>query len=231
MGSVGSRLEGVKLATKLTQVVTSALKDKRITYREAAKLTAAATWDAPKARLTKADAAALKKVASLPDNSFVDKKAPTYVKAQRDEIRDYAESIKALQRVRLEVESKVPGIQVGLKNDLAVVDLDELGYQHELILEVKMPGKKAEADGTLAFQYGTFKVSVEVKKGQSRESIMGRIESRLLRQQEAMTVGESTETSREFLLHRFRPLTAEERKQRDDLIAAHDAMLWGGPDE
>jgi len=219
------------LATKLTQVVPSALKDKRITYPEAAKMTAAVTWDAPNARLTPRDAAALKKVASLPDSTFVDKKQPSYVKAQRDELRDYAESIRALQRVRLDVQSKVPGIQVGLKKDLAVVDLDELGYQHELILEVKMPGKKAEADGTLAFQYGNFKVSIDVKKGQSRESIMGRIESRLLRQQEAMTGGEVTETSREFLLHRFRPLTAEERKQRDDLIAAHDAMLWGAPEE
>lgn len=216
------------MSTKLSRVVASALKDKRITYPEAAKLTAAATWDAPKARLSKADAAALKKVASLPDAMFVDKKQPSYVKAQRDEIRDYADSIRALQKVRLEVQSKVPGISVGIKGDLAVVDLDELGYQHELILEVKMPAKKAEADGTLAFQYGTFKVSIDVKKGQTRDSIMARLESRLLRQQEAMTGGEATESTREFLLHRFRPLTAEERQQRDALIAANDAMLWGG---
>lgn len=219
------------MTTKLTQLVPSVLKDKRLDYRDTAKLTAAATWAAPKARLTKADAAALKKVASLPDSLFVDKKAPSYVKAQRDEIRDYAESIKALQRVRLEVQSKVPGISVGLKNDLAVVDLDELGYQHELILEVKMPGKKAEADGTLAFRYGNFTVSVDVKKGQSRESIMGRIEAKLERQQEALRGGEATETSREFLLHRFRPLTPAEQKQRNDLIAASDAMLWGAPEE
>jgi hypothetical protein len=33
--------------------------------------------------------------------------------------------------------------------------------------------------------------------------------------------GERTETSREFLLHRFRPLTEEEQKRRDALIAAH----------
>src|SRR5262245_39684762 len=105
-------------------------------------MTAAATWDAPNARLSKADAAALKRVASLPDTFCVDKKQPSYIKAQRDELRDYAESIKALQRVRLEVQSKVPGISVGLKNDLAVVDLNERGYQHELILEVKMPAKK-----------------------------------------------------------------------------------------
>jgi hypothetical protein len=94
-----------------------------------------------------------------------------------------------------------------------------------------MPGKKAEADGKLEFQYGNFKVSIDVKKGQTRESIMNRLESRLLRQQEAMSGGEKTETTREFLLHRFRPLTDQERKQRDDLIAAHDAMLWGGSNE
>ena len=219
------------MATKLTQVVPSVLKDKRIDYPDSAKVTAAVTWDAPNSRLTKADAAMLKKVASLPDSIFVDKKQPSYVKAQRDEIREYAESIKALQRVRLEVQSKVPGISVELKNDLAVVDLDELGYQHELILEVKIPAKKAEADGTVAFKYGNFSISVDVKKGQSRESIMNRIESRLLRQQEAMTGGKSTETSREFLLHRFRPLTDAEKKAREDLIAAHDSMLWGAPEE
>ncbi len=219
------------MATKLTRVVPSALKDKRIDYPDAAKLTAAVTWDAPNGRLTKADAAVLKKVASLPDSIFVDKKQPSYVKAQRDELREYAESIKALQRVRLDVQSKVPGITVQLKNDLAVVDLDDRGYQHELILEVKMPAKKAEADGTLAFQYGNFTVAIDVKKGQSRESIMGRIEARLERQQENLRPGASTEDSREFLLHRFRPLTAEEKKARDERIARQDAMLWGAPEE
>jgi hypothetical protein len=207
------------------------LKNKRVDYPQTAKVTAAATWAAPNARISKAFATLLKRLAAMPDSAFVDRKQPSYVRAQRDEIRDYAESIKALQRVRLEVQSKVPGIHVGLKEDLAVVDLDELGYQHELILEVKMPGKKAEADGTLSFQYGNFTVSIDVKKGQTRESIMSRLEGRLQRQQEALTKGASTETSREFLLHRFRPLTAEERKQRDDLIAAHDARLWGAPKE
>jgi hypothetical protein len=65
------------LATKLTRVVPSALRDKRIDYPDAAKLTAAVTWDAPNGRLTKADAAVLKKVASLPDSIFVDKKQPS----------------------------------------------------------------------------------------------------------------------------------------------------------
>ncbi len=217
------------MATKLTQVVRST--SEKINYPKAAKMTAAVTWDAPNARLTPRDAAALKKVASLPDSSFSDKKLPSYVKAQRDELRDYAESIKALQRVRLDVQSKVPGIHVDLKKDLAVVDLDELGYHHELILEVKMPGKKAEADGTLQFQYGGFNVSIDVKKGQSRESILARLEARLERQQESKVVGERSETSREFLLRRLRPLTPDERKQRNDLIAAHDAGLWGSPVE
>ena len=221
------------MATKLTQVAPSVLKSEntRIDYPVAAKVTAAVTWDAPGNRLTRADVALLKKVASLPDSIFVDRKQPTYVKAQRDEIREYAESIKALQRVKVEVQSKVPGITVELKNDLAVVDLDELGFKHELILEMSMPGKKAEADGTIAFRYGHFEVSVEVKKGQGRESIMGRVEAKLRRQQDAKVLGGSSETSREFLLHRFRPMTEAEKKARENLIAAHDVVLWGAADE
>jgi hypothetical protein len=193
------------LSTKLTRAVTSALKDKRVDYPEAAKVTAAATWDAPNNRITPADAAALKRLAAKPDSTFVDRKAPTYVRAQRDEIREYAETIKALQKVRLEVHSEVPGIAVGLKRDLAVVDREELGYQHELILEVKMPGDRAEADGKLEFGYGDFQVSLDVKKGQTRESIMSRIGARLGRQQDELKTGEATETSREFFLHPFAP--------------------------
>jgi hypothetical protein len=216
------------LAKKLTQVVPSAdaLRHQRIDTQTATTITAALTWAAPNRRLSRADAAVAKKVAALPDSSFVDRQKPSYVRSLRDELREYAEGIATLQRVKLYIASKVPGITVSLKRDIAVVDLDEHGYHHELILEVKMPSNKADHDGTLAFTYGTFEVSIEVKRGQSRDSIMSRIEARLQRQQERLFPGQVTDTSREFLLHRFRPLTAGERKQRDDLISARETLLW-----
>jgi hypothetical protein len=191
------------MPTKLTRVVAEALKDRTIDYREASKMTAAVTYDAPGGRITKADAAALKKIASLPDSTFVDKRAPAYVKSQLAELRDYAASIEALSVVKLQVSSKVPGISLTLKRDFAVVNLDERGYQHELILEVKMPSKRAEADGRLHFAYGVFEVSIDVKKGQSRESVMRKIEERLEKQQKALSINDESKDTRQFLLHRF----------------------------
>jgi hypothetical protein len=209
----------VNLSTKLTQVVSQASKGKPVSTPLVAAAAAEVTFNAPDWRVSPRAAAKVKKLAAMPDSTFVDKKQPSYVRTLRDEVREYAEVMKALQKVRLDVQSKVPGLSVELKDDLAVVYLDERGYEHERILEVKMSTPKAEADGTLAFQYGDFHVSVDVKKGQTRESILDRLQARIEKQQGKLPEGGAcTETSRELLLHRFRPMTEDEQKRRDHAL-------------
>src|SRR3954453_16892624 len=148
----------VNLSTKLTQVVSQASRAKPVSAPRGAAAAAEVSFNAPDWRVSPRAAAKVKKLAAMPDSTFVDKKQPSYVRTLRDEVREYAEVMKALQKVRLDVQSKGPGLSVELKDDLAVVYLDERGYEHEPILEVKKPTPKAEADGTLAFQYGDFHV-------------------------------------------------------------------------
>lgn len=217
-------------SVKLQKVITTALKDGKITSNEASKISAGITWDNKAGKLSPTDVKLLQKVASLPDSKFVDKKQPEAIKSQREELRDYASSLKDMQGVKFQVKSSVPGIEVKMARDFAIIDLDSFGYQHERILEVTMKDAKAKADGKVGFEYGKYKVSVEVKKGQSRESVVGRIESALLRQQEAMQTSYDEGTTR-FMLHRFKPLTPTERKERLEWMSRMDAMLYGGPDE
>jgi hypothetical protein len=215
---------------KLRKVITTALKDGKITSSEASRISAGITWDNKAGKLSPGDVKLLQKVASLPDSKFIDKKQPEAIKSQREELREYASSLKDMQGVRFAVKSAVAGIEVKLAKDFAIIDLDSFGYQHERILEVTMKDPKAKADGKVSFEYGKYKVLVEVKKGQSRESVVGRIESALLRQQEAMQAT-SDDTTTRFMLHRFRPLTSSERKERLEWMGRMDALLYGGPDE
>lgn len=213
-------------SVKLKKAVTTALKDGKVTSAEASRITGAVTYANERGKLSPADVKLLQKVASLPESAFEDRKHPDAVKSQRTELREYAETIQSMQGVSFEVRSAVPGIEVKLSKDFAIADLDSFGYQHERILEVTMKDDKAKADGTVAFSYGAFKVSVEVKKGQSRDTVVGRIESALLRQQEAMSVegaglGEASSTVR-FMLHRFKPLTAAERRERVEWMGRFD---------
>ena len=217
---------------KLRKVVTTALKDGKINSTEASKIAGAITYANDKGKLTPSDVKLLQKVASLPDSKFEDPKNASAVKSQRDELRDYANSLKDMQAVHFAVKSAVPGIEVKMARDFAIVDLESFGYQHERILEVTVKDEKVKADGHVSFEYGAYKVNVEVKKGQSREAVVNRIESALLRQQDAMTVqpGDGKDTTR-FLIHRFKPLTPSERKERLEWMNRMDATLYGGPDE
>jgi hypothetical protein len=167
----------------------------------------------------------LQKVASLPDSKFVDKKNPDAVKSARDELRGYADGLKEMQSVKFAVKSSVPGIEVKMSKDFAVVDLDTFGYQHEMMLQVTMKDDKAKASGHVTFEYGKFKVNVEVKKGQDRETVVGRIESALLNQQDAMNVSYPDKNgTTTFNLHRYKPLTAAERKERLEWMSRFDGI-------
>lgn len=219
-------------SVKLKKAITTALKDGKINYTEATKITGAITYANEAGKLSASDVKLLQKVASLPDSRFEDKKRPDFVKSQRDELRDYASSIKQMQDVKFSVKSQPAGVEVKLAHDFAIVDLDSFGFQHERILEVTMKDAKAKADGHLSFEYGSYKVNVEVKKGQSRESVVGRVESALLRQQEAMQTNATDDgATTRFMLHRFKPLTASERKERLEWMNRMDATLFGdGPE-
>jgi hypothetical protein len=219
-------------SVKLRKVVTTALKDGKINSTEASKISGAITYDNKAGKLSPADVKLLQKVASLPDTRFEDKKRPDAIKSQRDELREYASSLKDMQGVKFAVKSSVPGIEVKMSKDFAVVDLESFGYQHEKMLQVTMKDEKARASGHVTFEYGKYKVNVEVKKGQDRDTVVGRIESALLRQQEAMTVSYPDKNgTTTFNLHRFKPLTAAERKERLEWMSRMDAMLFGGPGE
>ena len=218
--------------SKVKTAVTTALKDGKINSREASKISDAITWDNKTGKLTPGDVKLLQKVASLPDSKFEDRKNKDAIRSQRDELRDYASGLTQMQGVHFKVKSQVPGIEVKMAREFAIVDLESFGYQHERILEVTMKDPKAKADGRVTFEYGKYKVNVEVKKGQSRDTVVGRIESALLRQQEALTTSWPDENgTTRFNLHRFKPLTAAERKERLEWMARMDAMLFGGPDE
>jgi hypothetical protein len=210
---------------KLQKAVTTALKDGKITTNEASKISGAITYDNKAKVLTPADVKLLQKVASLPDSKFVDGKNPDAVKSARDELRDYASSLKEMQGVKFTSKSSVPGIEVKMSKDFAVVDLESFGYQHEMMLQVTMKDDKAKAGGHVTFEYGKYKVNVEVKKGQDRETVIGRIESALLRQQDAMNVSyPDKHGTTTFNLHRFKPLTAAERKERLEWMSRFDGI-------
>src|SRR4051812_5908 len=98
----------VNLSTKLTQVVSQASKGKPVSTPLVAAAAAEVTFNAPASRVSPRAAAKVMKLAGMPDSTFVDKKQPTYVRTLRDEMREYAEVMKALQKVRLDVQSKVP---------------------------------------------------------------------------------------------------------------------------
>jgi hypothetical protein len=210
----------------LKDTVSAALKDKRVSANEARRIADAVTWDARENRVSATDVKLLQKVASLPDTAFEDRRAPHSVRAARDDIREYAAAFRELQAVPFEVTAKVPGVEVKLSRDLAVVDFDDFGTQHERIIEVTMKDAKAKADGRLGFAYGGFKVSVDVKAGTPREKVLERIEAALQKQQESMSSDvKQGGAVTQFLVHRFEPLTAAERRERDEALRLVDDVV------
>jgi len=169
-------------------------------------------------KITKTEAKALDKIAKLPDSRF-EKYANGALVNSVDELRGSAEWSKDLLGCKLDVKSTVPGLGVTFDKHVSV-ETSEYGNSYHRFLNLQMKGKQAGKDGTLAFEYGGFKVSVKIKKGQSAQSIFGAVERRVLAQQNgAMSVRGGYDSDRVlnpstgFGIHRTSPMTPLERLQ------------------
>jgi len=169
-------------------------------------------------KITKTEAKALDQVAKLPDNRF-EKYSNGELVSAVDNLRSSAEWAKELLDCPLSVKSTVPGLSVSFDRHVSVEDSD-YGNLYHRFLNVQMKGKQASQDGTLAFEYGGYKVSVKIKKGQSAENIFGRVERCVMPQQNgAMTVRGGYDSDRVlnpsigFGIHRTAPMTPIERLQ------------------
>ncbi len=182
------------MSTTLTTQVNALVKMPKITDAAANRLIQTVNKDE---KVTRTEAKALGKIAALPDDRWVNQADNDVWRDTITEVRDYADTANKLFDMHFKVTSSVPGVDVKLGGTLKVVNEDvfnDMGQavsshdEYQRTLGVTITGNKLVKDGTLSFEYGKFKVNVEVKKGMSRETLFNRIESKLLRQQGALSV-------------------------------------------
>jgi hypothetical protein len=217
------------MPVSISQKATTLSHKSMIKSKDASDLVAIAEKDE---KITKAEATALDKIAKLPDSRF-EKYSNGELVNSVDELRGSAEWSKELLGCKLDVKSTVPGLSVAFDKHVSV-ETSDYGNNYHRFLNLQMKGKKATRDGTLAFEYGGYKVSVKIKKGQSAESIFNAVERRVLAQQNgAMSIRGGYGSDRVlnpsigFGIHRTSPMTPLERLQFErrmleaDLIEAN----------
>lgn len=180
-------------------------------------------------KITRTEANALGKIAKLPDSRF-EKYSNGAIPSSVDELRGSAEWSKDLLGCKLDVKSTVPGLSMSFDKHVSV-ETSDYGNSYHRFLNLQMKGKKAGKDGTLAFEYGGYKVSVKVKKGQSAASIFGAVERRVLAQQNgAMSIRGGYDSDRVlnpsigFGIHRTSPMTPVERLQFEKRMLEADLI-------
>lgn len=200
------------MATTIQQRANTLAHKTTIKGREAGSLVSMAEKDE---KITKVEANALSKVAKLKNDKF--EKVEGKVASGVEDLRWTAERSQKLLDTPLDVKSTVPGLSVRFDKHVSV-DADEYGTSYHRFLNLEMKGKTASKDGTLSFEYGDFKVSVPVKKGQKAESIFNAVERKVLAQQNgAMSVRGGFDSDRVmnpsvgFGIHRTAPMTKVER--------------------
>ena len=133
-------------------------------------------------KITPVEAKALSKVAALKDDRFV-KGTSGEVSGAVDDIRSVAATAKELLDAKVVVHSTVPNLKIAFEKAVNVTPDDGYGASYERFLNLTMKGNTASKDGSVSFEYGDFKVTVPVKKGEKAQTIFNAIESKVLAQQ------------------------------------------------
>lgn len=206
----------------IREKATTLTHKKLIKGGDAARLMSMAEKDE---KITRTEVNAMARVAKLPDDRF--EKTGAGVHGSVEELRGSADWAKDLLDAKLEVKSSVSGLTVSFDKHVTVEPDDGYGASYHRFLNVQLKGKTAAQSGKLSFEYGDFKVTVPIKKGQSAESIFNAVESRVLQQQNgAMSIrggldgGKVLNASIGFGIHRTAPMTPLERVQHER------NMLW-----
>ncbi|MBI5494926.1 MAG: hypothetical protein HY904_07840 [Deltaproteobacteria bacterium] len=224
----------ITMATTIQQRASALANKTHIKGRDAAGLVSMAEKDE---KITRVEARAMDKVGRLKNDRF--EKSGAEVHSSVDELRGSAEWSRELLDCKLDVKSSVPGLTVAFDKHVTV-ETGEYGNTYCRFLNLQMKGKTAGKDGSLAFEYGGFKVTVPVKKGMTAERIFNSVERRVLSQQNgAMTVRGGFDSARVlnpsvgFGVHRTAPMTPVERLQYDKRMLEADLIemnMEGAPD-
>ncbi len=219
------------MTLSITRLAGNLTKKSVIKGDDAAKLLVRAEKDDA---VTKTEMRAMGKVAALPDSRF--ERSGKDVHYRVDELRGSHAWAKRLLEAQLVVKSTVPGIRLSFDTKVTV-ERGDYGdaYYRQLTLEMK--GQKAGKDGTLTFEYGKFKVSVPVKKGDSAANLFGKVERRLQRQQNgSMTVIGGFEADKRgnwsigFGIHRIAPMNEVEKLKSERSALWTDLMIFRSED-
>ncbi len=214
------------MASTIQQRAAALAQKTTIKARDAGGLVTLAEKDE---KVTKTEANALSKVARLGNDRF--EKIQGKVASAVEDLRLTAELTQKLLNTPLDVKSSVPGLTVAFDKHVSV-DAGEYGTSYHRFLNVQMKGKTAAADGTLAFEYGDFKVTVPVKKGQKAETIFNAVERKVLAQQNgAMSIRGGFDNDRVLNpsiglgIHRTAPMTKVEKLQFERNMLWADLMI------
>lgn len=214
------------MPTTITQRANALAHKNIVKSDDASKLVALAEKDE---KITRTESRAMEKVAKLPDDRF-QKYDNGALPSAVDELRGSAEWSKDLLDCKLDVKSTIPGVTVSFDKHVSV-DVGEYGNSYHRFLNIQMKGKTASKDGALSFEYGDFKVTVQVKKGWTAERVFNAVERRVLAQQNgAMSVRGNFDSARVlnpsvgFGIHRTAPMTAVEKLEFDRRMLEVDLM-------
>jgi len=214
------------MPVSISQKATTLSHKPTIKSKDAADLVYIAEKDE---KITKTEAKALDKIAKLPDSRF-EKYSNGAIPSSVDELRGSAEWSKDLLDCKLDVKTSVPGLSVSFDKHVTV-ETGDYGNLYHRFLNLQLKGKQATKDGTLAFEYGGYKVSVKIKKGQSAESIFNAVERRVLPQQNgAMSIRGGYDSDRVLNpsiglgIHRTAPMTPLEKLQYAKRMLEADLM-------
>lgn len=174
------------MALTLSQLVDSKIRKAKITPADAREVLAVVEKDS---KYDKAEVTQLRRLTALPASKF--QKKDEFIPNPSDaddgvtvtaDPRKWLKGAVELATAKLTVRSTIPEVSIAL-SDVKEYDVEDFGTHLARSLDVTVKGRNAAQAGTIAFSYGSKKIEVLVKKGESMFSINEKIEAKLLKAQ------------------------------------------------
>ncbi|MFO0595595.1 MAG: hypothetical protein U0228_09830 [Myxococcaceae bacterium] len=176
---------------KLQKLVDTKLQQKKITADDAREVIGLVEKDK---KFDVKEARQLERLTKLPATRF--QRSDEYIPNPNDpedgvtiktDPKKWLETTVQLATAKLSVKHTVPEVEIKLSGTKEFDD-EDFGSHFARTVDVTVHGKEVSKDGPIEFSYGTRTIKVDVKKGDSLDKVINRIESALLKKEGTMSV-------------------------------------------